>query len=100
MDDPTTKPSGSKPASPSSTYSETDKSEVKTPEGSAPAVWASLPSAAGGSQTAASSGGLLAKSGMDSPLAIHWVGVIAREAYCGRDHCARPEGICQPLSLV
>jgi len=50
--------------SPSSTYSETDKSEVKTPDGSAPAVWASLLSAAAGSQAAASPAGLLAKSGM------------------------------------
>ena len=54
MDDPTTKPSGSNPASPSSTYSETDKSEVKTPAGAAPAVFASLPAAACGSQVAAS----------------------------------------------
>src|SRR5580704_19240001 len=68
MDDPTTKPSGSNPASPSSTYSETDKSEVKTPDGSAPAVWASLLSAACGSQSAASPAGLLAKSGIATLL--------------------------------
>ena len=37
-------------ASPSSTYSDTDRSEVNTPAGSAPAVWASRPSAASGSQ--------------------------------------------------
>ena len=49
-----TKPSGSKPASPSSTYSDTDRSEVKTPDGSAPAVWASRVSAACGSQSAPS----------------------------------------------
>ena len=38
MEEPTTKPSGSKPASPSSTYSDTDRSEVNTPAGLAPAV--------------------------------------------------------------
>src|ERR1700728_3311266 len=64
MDDPTTKPSGSNPASPSSTYSEPDRSEVKTPAGTAPAVCASLPAAASGSQVAAPSAGLLLKSGM------------------------------------
>src|SRR5258708_5780152 len=37
-----TKPSGSKPASPRSTYSDTDRSEVNTPAGLAPAVCASL----------------------------------------------------------
>ena len=36
----------------------------ETPDGSAPAVWASLPSAACGSHAAASPGGLLAKIGM------------------------------------
>src|SRR5215469_4260706 len=51
MDEPTTKPSGSNPASPSSTYSDTDRSEVKTPDGSAPAVLASRLSAACGSHT-------------------------------------------------
>src|SRR5580692_8506100 len=64
MDDPTTKPSGSNPASPSSTYSETDRSDVETPAGTAPAVCASLPAAASGSQVAAPSAGLLLKSGM------------------------------------
>jgi hypothetical protein len=49
MEEPMTKPSGSKPASPSSAYYETDRSEVKTPAGLAPAVWASLVSAARGS---------------------------------------------------
>src|SRR5712692_5333833 len=67
MDDPTTKPSGSKPASPSSTYSETDRSEVNTPAGLAPAVCASLLSAACGSQLAAAPDGL-AKRGMGSPF--------------------------------
>src|SRR5581483_4617264 len=52
MEEPTTKPSGSKPASPRSTYSETDRSEVNTPDGLAPAVCASRPSAARGSHTA------------------------------------------------
>src|SRR6266700_6169586 len=52
MEEPTTKPSGSKPASPSRTYSETDRSEVNTPDGLAPAVCASRPSAAFGSHTA------------------------------------------------
>src|ERR1039458_819648 len=64
MDDPPTKPSGSNPASPSSTYSETDKSEVKTPAGAAPAVCASLLAAACGSQVAESSACLPPKSGM------------------------------------
>src|SRR5689334_22097414 len=52
MEEPTTKPSGSKPASPSRTYSDTDRSEVNTPAGLAPAVCASRPSAAGGSHVA------------------------------------------------
>src|SRR5689334_25125984 len=52
MEDPTTKPSGSKPASPSRTYSETDRSEVNTPDGLAPAVCASRLPAAGGSHVA------------------------------------------------
>src|SRR5512142_709760 len=52
MEEPTTKPRGSKPASPRSTYSETDRSEVNTPEGLAPAVCASRVSAAFGSHTA------------------------------------------------
>src|ERR1700760_2057038 len=52
MDEPTTKPSGSNPASPSSTYSDTDRSEVNTPPGVAPAVWARRLSAACGSQLA------------------------------------------------
>src|ERR1700760_207714 len=52
MDEPTTKPSGSKPASPSSTYSDTDRSEVNTPPGFAPAVSARRLSAACGSQVA------------------------------------------------
>src|SRR3984957_12500007 len=64
MDDPTTKPSGSNPASPSSTYSETDRSEVNTPAGAAPAVCASLVAAACGSQAGAASVGLLLKSGI------------------------------------
>src|SRR3984885_3349568 len=64
MDDPTTKPSGSNPASPSSTYSETDKSEVNTPPGAAPAVCASLLAAACGSQAGAASACLLLNSGM------------------------------------
>src|ERR1700683_3393875 len=73
MDDPTTKPSGSNPASPSSTYSETDKSEGKTPAGAAPAVWASRPAAACGSQAAEPSAGLLPKSGMRFSFGqIHW----------------------------
>src|SRR5579875_623588 len=54
MDDPTTKPSGSKPASPSSTYSDTDRSEVNTPPCLAPAVSARRLSAACGSQVASS----------------------------------------------
>jgi hypothetical protein len=37
---------------------------VKTPDGAAPAVWASLLAAACGSQAAAPSAGLLPKSGM------------------------------------
>src|SRR5258708_39777494 len=82
MEDPTTKPSGSNPASPSSTYSETDKSEVKTPDGSAPAVGASLLSAACGSQAAASPAGLLANSGMWlSSRQIDGGPPLAREAY-------------------
>src|SRR5690242_7903395 len=52
MEDPTTKPSCSKPASPSRTYSETDRSEVNTPDGLAPAVCASRPPAACGSHVA------------------------------------------------
>src|ERR1700724_1098365 len=52
MEEPTTKPRGSKPASPSRTYSETDRSEVNTPDGLAPAVCASRLSAAFGSHTA------------------------------------------------
>src|SRR5512146_575707 len=66
MDDPTTKPSGSKPASPSSTYSETDRSEVKTPPAAEPAVCARRPSAASGSQVAPGPAGLENK-GMTSP---------------------------------
>src|SRR5579871_6488661 len=54
MEEPTTKPSGSKPASPSRTYSETDRSEVNTPDGLAPAVCARRLSAAFGSHTAES----------------------------------------------
>src|ERR1700722_9082245 len=89
IDDPTTKPSGSNPASPSSTYSETDRSDVKTPAGTAPAVWASRPAAASGSQVAAPSAGLLLKSGMRlSSGQIHWVLEIALEAY----RSARAEG--------
>src|SRR5215469_13428785 len=53
MEEPTTKPSGSNPASPSSTYSDTDRSEVKTPAGLAPAVFASRLSATCGSHTPA-----------------------------------------------
>src|ERR1700745_1098117 len=49
MEEPTTKPRGSKPASPSSTYSDTERSEVNTPDGVAPAVLARRLSAAGGS---------------------------------------------------
>src|ERR1700744_1248515 len=52
MDEPTTKPSGSNPASPSSTYSDTDRSEVNTPPGFAPAVSARRLSAACGSHVA------------------------------------------------
>src|ERR1700760_1449807 len=52
MDEPTTKPSGSNPASPSSTYSDTDRSEVNPPPCLAPAVSARRPSAACGSQLA------------------------------------------------
>jgi hypothetical protein len=55
IDEPTTKPSGSKPASPSSTYSDTDRSEVNTPSASAPAVCARRLSAAWGSHVAVSS---------------------------------------------
>ena len=69
MDEPTTKPSGSKPASPSSAYSDTDRSEVNTAPGSAPAVWASRLSAACGSQVCASSGLLLPNRGMVPPVA-------------------------------
>src|ERR1700761_9511733 len=50
MEEPTTNPSGSNPASPSSTYSDTDRSEVNPPPWRAPAVLASRPSAASGSQ--------------------------------------------------
>jgi hypothetical protein len=39
-------------ASPRSTYSDTERSEVNTPAGLAPAVCASRPSAAGGSHVA------------------------------------------------
>src|SRR6185437_3296772 len=53
MDDPMTNPSGSKPASPRRTYSETDRSELNTPSSTAPAVCASLVLAASGSQGAA-----------------------------------------------
>src|SRR5215469_14789322 len=53
MEEPTTKPSGSNPASPSSTYSDTDRSEVKTPPVLEPAVFASRPSAMCGSHAEA-----------------------------------------------
>src|SRR5690348_11838973 len=66
MDEPTTKPSGSKPASPSRTYSETDRSEVKTPPPAEPAVCARRPSAASGSQVAPGPAGL-ENNGMTSP---------------------------------
>src|SRR6185503_7637149 len=66
MDDPTTKPSGSKPASPSRAYSDTDRSEVKTPPPAEPAVCARRPSAASGSQVAPGPAGLENK-GMTSP---------------------------------
>src|SRR6266849_3433163 len=102
MDEPTTKPSGSNPASPSSTYSETDKSEVKTPDGSAPAVCASLLSAACGSQAAASPAGLLAKSGMGLILRPDSLGTRASTAKltCARADGVRPGATCQvsPLS--
>ena len=80
MDEPITKPSGSNPASPSSTYSETDKSEVKTPVGTAPAVWASLPAAVGGSQVAASPAGLLLKAARDSSGSIRSLGTHGSQA--------------------
>src|SRR5579875_1508621 len=68
MDEPTTKPSGSKPASPSSTYSDTDRSEVKTPDGSAPAVCASRVSAASGSHPASERvSGLAPSASMSAP---------------------------------
>ena len=69
MEEPTTKPSGSKPASPSSTYSDTDRSEVNTPDGLAPAVLARRLSAAGGSHADPSwfCGG--AKGGISGSLA-------------------------------
>src|ERR1700727_1903432 len=98
MDDPTTKPSGSNPASPSSTYSETDRSDVKTPAGTAPAVCASLPAAASGSQVAAPSAGLLLKSGMRlSSGQIHWVLEIALEAYRSA-RAAVPGGATAPFT--
>src|SRR5487761_1114958 len=68
MEEPTTKPSGSNPASPSSTYSETDRSEVKTPDGLAPAVWASLLSAACGSHPEVSAACRFEKRGIELSL--------------------------------
>src|SRR5690242_13660205 len=68
MEEPTTKPSGSKPASPRSTYSETDRSEVNTPDGLAPAVCASRLAAACGSHAAEPwSCCWLPKSGINAP---------------------------------
>src|ERR1700730_5399543 len=64
MEEPTPKPSGSNPASPRSTYSETDRSEVKTPVGLAPAVCASLLSAACGSHREVSAAGRFENRGM------------------------------------
>src|SRR5215469_11331931 len=66
MEEPTTKPSGSNPASPSSTYSDTDRSEVKTPAGLAPAVFASRPLATCGSHAAAFWFGWLENTGIAS----------------------------------
>ena len=64
IDEPTTKPSGSKPASPSSTYSDTDRSEVNTPSASAPAVCARRLSAAWGSHVAGASADPLPNRGI------------------------------------
>src|SRR5215469_8801804 len=82
IDDPTTKPSGSKPASPSSTYSDTDRSEVKTPPSEAPAVCASLESAACGSQTAALDGDWPENSGMKGPPSEGVAPTVVRNARC------------------
>src|ERR1700753_2047694 len=67
MEEPPTKPSGSKPASPSSTYSDTDRSEVNTAPCSAPAAWARRPSAACGSQVAPAASCPLPNTGIFAP---------------------------------
>src|SRR6266700_3820131 len=68
MDEPMTNPRGSKPASPSRTYSDTDRSELNTPASTAPAVCASLVPAASGSHAAAAAAGLLENDGIrDAP---------------------------------
>src|SRR5215475_3395182 len=90
MDDPTTKPSGSKPASPSRTYSDTDRSEVKTPPPAEPAVCARRPSAASGSQVAPGPAGLENK-GMTSPSGRAPPGAVtAGRQPTGRSAVTRP----------
>src|ERR1700733_5487473 len=77
MEDPTTKPSGSNPAPPRSTDSDTDRGEGKPPDGSAPPVFASRESAAGGSQDAVVWPGCwLENNGMTAPC------IGCRQSYC------------------
>src|SRR5271165_3733662 len=70
MDEPSTNPSGSNPASPSRTYSETDRSELKTAASSAPAVCDSLPLAASGSQVLVVELDWLENNGIECSLAV------------------------------
>src|ERR1700679_3541719 len=78
MEEPTTNPSGSNPASPSSTYSDTDRSEVNTPVWLAPAVLASRPSAASGSQPE-----VLGSCGFENSGIVCLPGVFPRLAVTG-----------------
>src|SRR5258708_133873 len=87
MDEPMTKPSGSKPASPSSTYSETDRSEVNTPVSSAPAVCASLVPAACGSQVAELALGWLRTRGVRELLRIRQLSAGCPAGELLRKHC-------------
>src|SRR5271154_5796324 len=91
MEEPTTNPSGSNPASPSSTYSDTDRSEVNTPASLAPTVLASRPSAASGSHAPGFWFGFgFEKSGMSPPgVADMWPRAAYYRGDLGQEY-ARP----------
>src|ERR1700722_792366 len=90
IEEPTTKPSGSKPASPSSTYSDTDRSEVNTPASLAPTVLDSRPSAASGSHAPGSGLCGLEKSGISPPgVADMWPRAAYYRGALGQEY-ARP----------